>query len=261
LGGSFLPVSGRYAGMSLLEIMESTHDMVKVLLDQGINAQDLAIGSPGWYRPSGGMNPEVLKIEPFTLNPLQNPQQDVVFPQIGNPNAMGSGFNMINMLSSWQDKITMVGDLQFGQVPSGSSSALRTIGGMSLAMGQGEARPERILRRFFTILSEMYGQIHRLNREFLPKEKQFRVMGVTTSPDQDPYRKIDDTQKIKGVYNFTFDANAFNTSKMALQNNLEAIMRAVINPLALQIGAVDADGVYTLLADYTRPRARWPSAI
>jgi hypothetical protein len=94
-GGCFLPVGGRYDGMSLLEIMEPIHDAVKVIVDQGINANDLAIASPGYYRPSGGMNPEVLKIEPFTLSPLQNPQQDVVFPQIGNPAAMGFSLNMI----------------------------------------------------------------------------------------------------------------------------------------------------------------------
>jgi hypothetical protein len=103
--------------MSLLEIMEPIHDAVKVIVDQGINANDLAIASPGYYRPSGGMNPEVLKIEPFTLSPLQNPQQDVVFPQIGNPQAMGFSLNMINMLGMWQDKVTMVSDHSFGQVP------------------------------------------------------------------------------------------------------------------------------------------------
>jgi hypothetical protein len=248
-GGSFLPVGGRYSGMSLLEIMETTHDTVKVLLDQNINSQDLSIGSPGWYRPSGGMNPEVLRIEPFTLNPLQNPQQDVVFPQIGNPQAMGMGLNLINMLGGWQDKITMVGDLQFGQVPTGASSALRTIGGMSLAMGQGEARPERILRRFFTILVEVYQQIHRLNQAFLPKDKQFRISGVAL-PGDDPYRKIETQDQIKGNFLFGFDANAFNTSKAALQNSLKSIGATLINPLTIQLGVVKAENIYNWANDY-----------
>src|SRR3989304_3601407 len=64
-GGSFLPVKGRYDGVSLLEIMEKIHDTMKVLIDQSINSNDLAIASPGFYRPSGGMNPEVLRIEPY----------------------------------------------------------------------------------------------------------------------------------------------------------------------------------------------------
>jgi hypothetical protein len=148
------------------------------------------------------MNPEVLKIEPFTLSPLQNPQQDVVFPQIGNPQAMGFSLNMINMLGMWQDKVTMVSDNSFGQVPPGSSSALRTIGGMAMLMGQGEARPERILRRFFSILTDIYEHMHRLNREYLPKDKQFRILGFVPEGDQDPYVKIEDFGKDAGEFAF-----------------------------------------------------------
>lgn len=250
-GGCFLPVGGRRDGMSLLEIMEGIHDTIKVMVDQGINANDLAIASPGYYRPSGGMNPEVLRIEPFTLSPLQNPQQDVVFPQMGNAQAMGFSLNMINMLGMWQDKATMVSDLQFGQVPGGSSSALRTIGGMSLAMGQGDARPERILRRFFMILTDVYAHMHRLNQNFLPKGKEFRIVGFVR-PDQNPYVKIDTPDNIQGEYNFSFDANAFNTSKQALQQALKNIMGVLINPLTIQLGVVGPDEIYNMLSDYVK---------
>jgi hypothetical protein len=259
-GGCFLPVQGRHDGMSLLEIMEPLHDAVKVIVDQGINANDLAIASPGYYRPSGGMNPEVLRIEPFTLSPLQNPQQDVIFPQMGNPNAMGFSLNMLNMLGMWQDKTTMVGDLQFGNIPTGGSSALRTIGGMSLAMGQSEARPERILRRFFSILTDIYAHMHRLNREYLPKNKQFRVVGFV-QPGEDPYVKIEDFGKEAGEFDFSFDANAFNTSKQALQQSLTTLMKVIVNPLALQLGITDPGLVYNLIGDfvaaYGQPQNRY----
>lgn len=248
---SYLPVGGRAAGMSLLEIEEAVHDAVKVLVDQTINATDLAIASPGWYRPASGMNPEALRIEPFTLSPLQNPQQDVVFPQIGNPNAMGTALNMITMLGNWQEKLTMVSDLSFGQVPAGSSSALRTIGGMSMVQGQGEARPERILRRFFNLLTGMWRQIHILNQSFLPKGKQFRIAGYAV-PNQDPYRKIDSPNEIAGDFGFEFDANVLNTSKAALQNSLEALLKTYVNPLMIQLGVTTPDGIYRMARDYGR---------
>lgn len=248
-GGCFLPVGGRYAGMSLLEITEGIHDAIKVMVDQGINANDLAIASPGYYRPSGGMNPEVLTIEPFTLTPLQNPQQDVVFPQIGNAQAMGFSLNMISMLGMWQDKTTMVNDNSFGQVAPGSSSALRTIGGMAMLNGQGEARPERILRRFFSIVSDVYGHFHRLNNAYLPKGKVFRVIGAQPA-NADPYVKLDSRDKYAGEFDFTFAANAFNTSKQALQQALTATMQVLINPLNLQMGTVTAENVYNMEFDY-----------
>lgn len=256
-GDSFLPVNGRYAGMSQLEIMEAMHDAVKVLVDQSINSNDLAIASPGYYRPSGGMNPEVLKIEPFTLVPLQNPQQDIAFPPIGNPNAMGFSLNMLNILSGWQDRLTMVSDLQGGAIPPGSSSALRTIGTMSLVMGQGEARPERLLRRFFMILTDIYRQIHRLNQSFLPKNKQFRISGYA-QPGQDPYRKIANAAEISGDFQFTFDANVLNTSKAALQQSLEGLMRVFINPLMIQLGVVKPDNIYRMCRDYAMSKGQPP---
>jgi hypothetical protein len=102
-------------------------------------------------------------------------------------------------------------------------------------MGQGEARPERILRRFFSILTDIYAHMHRLNREYLPKESN---SGFGLRPRrQDRYVKIDDFGKDAGEFDFSFDANAFNTSKAALQQSaLMDIMKVIVNPLALQLG-------------------------
>jgi len=251
VGESFVPVGGRYSGWSLLEIMESMHDTMKVIVDQSINAHDLSIASPMFYRPAGGMNPEVLRVEPYSMFPLQNPQQDINVPQFGNPQAMGASLNMISILGTWQEKLTMVSDINYGQIAPGSSSALRTIGGMSIVQGQNEARPERILRRFFTILTGVWGQIHQLNQSFLPKGKQFRIAGVV-APGDDPYVKIQNPEEIAGEYSFTFDANVLNTSKASLQAALESLMRTYINPLMMQMGIMTPSGAYRLARDYGR---------
>lgn len=252
---SFIPVPGRVAGISLLETMEAVHDTVKVMIDQSINGNDLAIASPGFYRPAGGANPEVLKVEPYSLLPLQNPQQDITFPTIGNSQAMGMAFNMLSMLDAWQGKTTMVGDLQFGNVPAGGSSALRTTSNMAMMTGQGEARPERILRRFFMMLTAVWDQINRLNQSFLPKEKQFRIAGVTM-PGQDPYRKISDKSAIGGNFQFEFAANVFNTSKAALQQGLGAMMGTFVNDLFIQMGVVTPENMYRLARDYARAQGQ-----
>jgi len=249
-GESFYPVQGRYAGISLLESMEGVHDAVKVLLDQVVNANDLSIASPGFYRPAGGANPEQLQIEPYSLVPLQNPDQDITFPNIGNPQAVSQGFNLMSMLGAWQDKSTMVSDMSFGQVPSGGSSALRTIGGMSLLQGQGESRPERILRRFFMLLTSIWEHIHRMNQSYLSKDKQFRVTGTPPS-GSDPYISIPSRNFISGRFQFEFAANVFNTSKRSLQDSLGAVMQSLVSGIALQTGISTPDTIYNLLRDFT----------
>src|SRR3546814_15882504 len=77
-----------------------------------------------------------------------------------------------------EERLTHIGDLQAGRVPPGRSSALRTTTNMALLASQAEARPERILRRLFTGLAEIWLQIHELNQRFLPANKKFRIMGM-----------------------------------------------------------------------------------
>lgn len=256
-GESIYPVNGRYAGISMLESMEAIHDATKVLVDQIINSNDLSIASPGFYRPGGGLNPEELRIEPFTLTPMGNPDQDVAFPQIGNPQAVAQGFNLISMFGGWQDKSTMVTDMSFGQIPTGASSALRTIGGMSMIQGQSEARPERILRRLFMLLVSIWRHIHRMNQSFLPKQKQFRIAGVTGA-DKDPFITVN-RDSISGEFQFTFAANVFNTSKAALQESLSSLMQAYVSQIAIQLGISTPDTIYNLLRDYTLAQGQDPT--
>ena len=148
-----------------------------------------------------------------------------------------------------EERLTSIGDLQLGRVPQGKASALRTVRGMQTIMQQGEARPERILRRFFMCLTEIYAQMHELNQTFLPRNKQFRVVGVTR-PGEDPYRMIEDPEAVRGRFTFDFFANALNTSKEALRESLEALMVAYISPIAVQLGIVGPDGIYQMFRDY-----------
>jgi hypothetical protein len=76
-----------------------------------------------------------------------------------------------------EEKLTNIGDLQLGRVPQGKASALRTVAGMQTVLSQGDARPERVLRRFFIGLTQIWKIIHSHNQAFLPKNKQFLICG------------------------------------------------------------------------------------
>ncbi len=162
---------------------------------------------------------------------------------------MNFGFNMLQILAQMEEKLTTVGDLQLGRVPQGKASALRTVRGMQTIMQQGDARPERILRRFFMCLCEVYAQMHELNQAFLPKGKQYRVAGMVR-PGEDPYRTIEDPAQVHGRFDFDFIANALNTSKEGLQGALQELMAVYINPIAIQLGIMQPDGIYQLMRDY-----------
>lgn len=254
--GCFLPVVGRKAGISLLEMMEGLHDLIKQFADQTIDGGTLTNVPFGFYRASSNMRPEVLRMWPGEMYPLSDPKNDVHFPTMPQQGS-AFGFNLMTMFGQMEEKLTNIGDLQLGRVPQGKSSALRTARGMNAVMGQGDARPERILRRFFMLLADVYMQMHELNKVFLPKDKQIRLSGVKR-PDQDPYMTIADVAQIRGEFEFEFTANAMNTSKEALQESLQTLMATYINPLTIQLGTIDAEGIYQLQRDWGKSMGQDP---
>lgn len=245
---TFVPASGRREGIGLLEIQEGVHDTMKMLYDITSDSGVLGALPIFFYRMAGSMKPENLNLFPGMGIPVGDPQRDVSFPAVGNPNGLGMLLNLISIVGQWGDRTTMIGDFQLGRVPAGRSSALRTTGSMSMLQAQGDARPERVLRRFFTGISQIYAIIHDLNCAFLTRKKQIRVSGLKR-PDEDPFVTIEGREAIDGIYEFEFEANAFNTSKQLMQQSLMQIVSVIASPLGIQSGLVGPEQIYNLFRD------------
>lgn len=243
------PVQGRRAGFSMLEQLEGIHDAMKTICDQTIDANTMAIIPFGFYRAMSNMQSERIELAPGELYPLQDPQRDVNFPQIGNPSAQGMAINLVTLLQQFEERVSTVGDLQLGRVPAGKSSALRNASSMNLLAGQGEARPERILRRFFNGLAQIWQVMYDLNQYHLPMPKQWRIQGHA-APNENPFTEIQDQDYLAGRYQFTFNANALNTSKQQLQQTLQTLLATYVNALAIQLGVSTPVTIYNLLRDY-----------
>ena len=249
---AFLPEN-----VSLIELMEGLHDISKQVIDQTIDTGTLTLMPWGLYRQTSSMRNEVIRMSPGELYGVSDPQRDINFPQM--PQAGSNfGFNMLGMLNSLEERLVTQGDLQYGRVPQGKASALRTVRGMQSIMGQGDARPERLIRRWFFCLTEVYAQMHELNQAFLKKGKQYRVFGVGR-PGDDPYRTLSDpAAEIQGRFTFDFIANAMNTSKEALQQAIGQIAQAFMAPIWLQLGIVQPDGAYNLGRDFIKSLGQDP---
>ncbi len=247
---SFIPVRGRRDGISLLELLESTHDFMKQVTDQTVDGGLFANFPFGFYRANSTMKQERIRLEPRMLYPLADPQSDVYFPQIPGQ-SQAFGLNMLTLFGQYQDKLAMQSDLQFGRVPAGQASALRTTGSQQTLLAQGEARPERILRRFFVCLTEVWAQIHELNQRFLPPNKRFRITGYREQRE-DPYHEIASKEAIAGRFQFTFKANVLNTSKQAMQQALSQLLPVFASPLSIQAGLVGAQELRNIMRDFAK---------
>lgn len=245
---AFIPVKGRRRGISLLEMLEGVHDIIVQTFNQMMDSGTITNVPFFFYRASSMVKPEVMRLWPGEGYPLADPSRDVHFPNFAN-SGQSFGINMLTILGEMEDRLTLQSDLQSGRVPAGRSAALRTTGNLAMLMGQGEARPERILRRFFLALVEIWSQIHELNQHFLPREKEIRVIGIQ-QPSEDPYLTIAGPDAVSGRFHFEFKANVFNTSKQAAQASLGLLMQTYVTELAIQMGISKPDGIYRLFRDF-----------
>jgi hypothetical protein len=244
---AFLPVPGRRWGMGLPELQEGIHDLTKELIDQMLDANSLRILPWGFYRAASNMNPEALRLGPGDLAPTNDPKNDVHFPQLSN-SSMSDSLNIVQLLGVWGERLTTIGDLQLGRVPFGKASALRTATGMQTVLAQGEARPERILRRFFGGLSQVYEQMHRRNQFFMPDRKRIRIQGTNGDVELREVKRAD----VDGLYDFEFTANVLNASKQAQQESLQQIAGLIVSPIALQMGVTNPQKIHRLFFDLVK---------
>lgn len=253
---NFLPVKGRREGISHLEQMEGLHDLTKQLVDQTVDNGTLANAPVGFYRAASSMKPERLRMFPGDMVPVSDPQNDVNFPRMGHE-SQSFGINMLALTDQMKERLSLVGDLQLGRVPAGKSSALRTIGGMQTVLSQGEARPERILRRFYMCYADIYAKMHDLNRQFAPDEKKFRVYGYVDK-DRDPYAAVNRSKDLDVPMDFDFRANVLNSSKEALQQGIVQMLQTYLNPVFVQAGLTSPRTLYNLALDFGRFQGQDP---
>lgn len=239
----YIPVNGEFYGIGLLELMESLNDFLHVVLNQTVDNGTLANLPFFFYRASSGFKPEVIHLTPGEGYPTDTPQQDVYFPTLPAKD-QSFGFNLFSLGMQIMNQLTQIGPIQFGQVPTGKASALRTTGTTMAILQQGAAMPEQVLRRLFTGLAQMWAQIHALNLKYLPRRKEFLVAGKPLE-DEDAYGRVDNPeQELNVPVTFDFQATLLNTNKGMMSQALQALGAALVSPLMLQLGLVTPEQIY-----------------
>ena len=239
----YVPVPGQFMGIGLLELMEGLNDFLHVVLNQTVDNGTLSNLPFFFYRASSGFKPEVIHLSPGEGYPTDTPQQDVYFPQMPAKD-QSFGFNLFSLGMQLLNQLTQIGPIQYGQVPTGKASALRTTGTTMAILQQGAAMPEQVLRRLFTGLAQVWTQIHALNLKYLPRRKEFLVAGKPLE-DEDAYGMVENPeQELDVPVTFDFQATLLNTNKGMMSQALQALGTALVSPLMLQLGLVTPEQIY-----------------
>lgn len=202
----------------------------------------------GFYRGSSSVNPETIYYEPGSLIPMDNPQTDVYFPNLGNRTAFG--FQEEQAIQTMVERLIGVNDMTTGTM-TGAQGATRTATGVRGLMGEQNANLDVFLTRLLRGWKQVLRYRLHMLQQRIPKGLSFRVTGET---GDDYWNYIKDQNDICGDFDFEVCANSANSNPQIQQQLATENMQVLLNPLLIQIGIVNAGNIYAAVKDWFKAR-------
>jgi hypothetical protein len=185
----------------------------------------------GYYRATSSMSQESIPLEPGQLIPLDDPQSDVFFPNLGNRTVFG--FQEEQAIYTMIERYTGTSDLMLGII--GDQGVTRTATGARALVGESNANLNIFLRRIQRPLRQFYKYILAMLQKKLPEGFAYRVLG---EDGKDVFMQIPDRTAIAGAYDFELDPNSSNSNPQIQLEIASQIYQLTANPLDLQLGII-----------------------
>ena len=234
---------GTEYGVGIVELLYSLGKEIDAQHNIKVDIGILSSMPFGFYRPtSSSLKDEKMPVEPGALIPVDNPSQDIFFPNLGM--RTGFGFQEEAALMQQIERLTSISDLNLGVI--GGQGATRTATGTRALLGESSNNLsiyiQRMNRPWKRALRYIFVQLQ--NR--LPKGFQFRVLG----DDGDAYwRIIEDRKELEGMYDFELEGNSANSNKQITVEQANMIYQLTQNPIDLQLGLVTPAERYEAIAN------------
>lgn len=222
---------GAMYGSGLTEILYSMAKEIDAVRNMRMDFGLLSTMPFGYYRATSSMTQTTIPIEPGQLVPLDNPQADIYFPQLGNRTVFG--FQEEQSLYTMIERFTGVSELTLGSI--GGQGVTRTATGTRALVGESNANLNIYLRRLQRALRGVYRYMFAMLQRRLPDGFVFRLQG---DDGVDKYIKIRTRAEIKGQFDFELDPNSSNSNPQIQQEVAQQIYNMTGNPLDIQLGII-----------------------
>lgn len=231
---------GQTYGTGLPELLYSLQKEIDAVHNMRMDFGLISSIPFGFYRATSSMKEERMPLEPGVMIPLDNPQGDVFFPQIGQR----TGFlaQEEQALYSSVERMTSISDLSLGVI--GGQGAARTATGARALLGESNANLDIFLRRMNSGWSSAIRYLFKQLQDKLPDGFQFRLLGDSGS---DFWTTVRSKAEIAGEYDFILEANSANSNKAIQIEQANNTFMTVMNPLLLQTGIVTPLNVFNAL--------------
>jgi len=197
----------------------------------------------GYYRATSSMSQESIPLEPGQLIPLDDPQSDVFFPNLGNRTVFG--FQEEQAIYTMIERYTGTSDLMLGII--GDQGVTRTATGARALVGESNANLNIFLRRLQRPLRQFYKYILSMLQKKIPPGFTYRLIG---EDGKDVFVTIPSREEIAGAYDFELDPNSSNSNPQIQLEIASQIYQVTGNPLDLQMGIVSPTERYEAIKNF-----------
>jgi hypothetical protein len=234
---------GEEYGLGLLEILDplakELDAMHNIRIDNAIY-QSIPFF---FYRASSSLNPEMLQVEPGMGIPLDDPQRDVYFPNVGNRTSFTAAEE--NVIQSYIERLTGISDLSLG-IMSGAQGAARTATGARALLGENNNNLSVHVRRLSRAWKKALRTVWHLLQTRVEPGFCFRVTG---QDGEDVFRRVYDTDLALDV-DFELNANSTNSNKSVQIEVAQQLVSMTMNPLNIQLGICTPNEAYAAQKNY-----------
>lgn len=200
----------------------------------------------GFYRASSSLDPKAIKIQPGMLIPLDNPQTDINFPQMGNRTSFGA--NEEQIILTYVERLTGMNDLNFG-ANSGRQGAARTATGVQAMVGESNSNLNILLKRMNRGWKRVLEHLLHGLQQRTPPGFEFRVTG---EDGLSKYMRVVDQTQLYGEFDIEVTPTTEASNKQIQIQNALQMVQLTSNPLDIQLGIVTAANRYEALRAYLR---------
>jgi hypothetical protein len=219
-------------GVGLIELLYSLGKEVDAIHNIKVDVGILSSMPFGFYRPTASaLKEERMPLEPGTLIPVDNPQTDVYFPNLGMRTSFG--FQEEQALQVQIDRLSSMSDLNYG-ILAGQGAA-RTATGARAVLGESSNNLNIYIQRMNRSWKRALKYIFSMLQYRLPPGFQFRLQG---DDGENYWKEIKSREEIMGMYDFELEANSVNSNKQVQSEQANMLVQITGNPLDLQLGIV-----------------------
>lgn len=219
---------GEDYGVGIVELLYSLTKEIDAMHNIKVDFGLLSSLPFGFYRPTNSLSEERLPMEPGSLIPLDNPQTDVYFPQLGNRSTFADSEE--SRLYNYIERLTAISDLSLGII--GGQGASRTATGVRSLLGESNANLDVFLRRMNRGWRVVLQQVFNMLQEKMPPGLEFRIFG---DDGKAYFRTLKSKAEICGMFDFELEPNSANSNKQIQLEQANQLYQLTGNPLDIQL--------------------------